>query len=185
MIKHGASKTKAYRSWDAMTQRCTNQKHKAFHRYGGRGIVICERWLNFANFLEDMGQPPSENHSLEREDNDLGYSPDNCKWATKTEQQNNMVRNRWLTLEDQTLTVAQWGRKIGIRPALIDQRLRRGWSIERALSGQVQTHNIGQRFKFEDGELTLSELSDATQISYKLLHKRIIMNGWSVDRAIT
>lgn len=183
MAKHGACNTKAYRSWDAMTQRCTNPKHQAFHRYGGRGIVICERWRDFSNFLADMGQPPSKNHSLERENNNLGYSPDNCKWATKIEQQNNMVRNRWLTLNDRTLTVAQWARVLGIKPDLIDQRLRRGWSLERTLTGVVQKHERGRKFLFNGKELTLSQLAEESKISYKLLHKRIVMKGWPVDSA--
>lgn len=183
MIKHGGSKTRAYGSWDAMTQRCTNPKHKAFHRYGGRGIVICDRWRDFANFLADMGQPPSDKHSLERENNDLGYSLDNCKWATKIEQQNNMARNRRLTLNDKTLTVAQWARVLGVRPQLIDQRLRRGWSLERTLTGIVRKHENDRRFLFNGKELTLSQLSEESKITYKLLHKRIIVKGWSVGRA--
>jgi hypothetical protein len=131
-----------------------------------------------------MGQP-HQNHSLERKCNDLGYSPDNCKWATRIEQQNNMDRNRCLTFKEHTLTVAQWARVIGIRPQLIDQRLRRGWPIERVLSGIVQKHENGRTFLFNGGEVTLAQLSEETKIPYKLLHKRIVMRGWDVGRAAT
>jgi hypothetical protein len=86
--KHGKSKTKIYQIWRAMKQRCQNKNDRAYPRYGGRGISVCERWENFENFLHDMGEKPQQ-LSLDRIDNNGNYEPSNCKWSTQVEQNNN------------------------------------------------------------------------------------------------
>lgn len=93
-LKHGATRRRAsgakrsgeYDIWAGMIQRCTNPNHKSFHRYGARGIDVCDRWRDFSNFIADMGPRPKGRYSIERINNRLGYSPDNCKWATDKEQ---------------------------------------------------------------------------------------------------
>lgn len=85
---HGMVNSREFRSWEAMKRRCLNQKDPSYKNYGGRGILICDRWMKFENFYEDMGKRP-EKMSLERINNNRGYSKDNCKWATMKEQQNN------------------------------------------------------------------------------------------------
>ncbi len=86
---HGMWYSKEYGVWDAMIQRCTNSKNKSFYNYGGRGINVSSSWRKFANFYEDMGDRPSPRHTLERLDNDLGYSRENCEWKTRDYQMHN------------------------------------------------------------------------------------------------
>lgn len=100
---HGARNTKAYHAWSAMKQRCINPNHASYHNYGGRGIDVCERWLDFENFLADMGQPP-EGAELDRINNDKGYSPDNCRWTSKKQNANNRRTN--VVIDGVTLTEA-------------------------------------------------------------------------------
>lgn len=89
---HGCKGTRIYRIWHGMLDRVRNKNCKDYHRYGGRGIRVCERWLSFENFLADMGYPPSESHSIDRENNDGDYCRENCRWATAKQQANNRRR---------------------------------------------------------------------------------------------
>lgn len=82
-------KSLLYRVWSSMLERCRNPNNRSYADYGGRGITVCERWHKFENFLADMGERPSDKHSIDRVDNDGDYAPSNCKWSTKMEQRHN------------------------------------------------------------------------------------------------
>lgn len=132
---HGKSRTKEYRIWKNMMTRCTNAHRPAFIHYGGRGIGVCERWQNsFDSFLSDMGAIPSSSHTLERKDNGLGYSPENCCWASRAEQsrnRRNVVRIEW---NGRSLCAKEWSRIVGISDSTIRRRYRAGFSPDQILS---------------------------------------------------
>lgn len=119
-----------------MINRCHNPKNPGFINYGARGIVVCDRWRNsYEAFLEDMGRRPGPLFSIERIDNDRGYEPGNCKWATRTEQNRNTRQNVLLTAFGKTQCVTAWAEELGISAQLIRNRLRRrGWTVKAALT---------------------------------------------------
>lgn len=132
---HGLSHHPEYEVWCSMKKRCYNPRFQQFSDYGGRGITICDQWRhNFGAFLADMGSRPSANHTIERIDNNGPYSPENCRWLQRFHQFSNTRRSRRLTLNGQTLTIAEWTRRLGFPNAVIVKRLKRGWPIERALT---------------------------------------------------
>lgn len=133
----GGKMSRAYRCWDHIIQRCANPRHKYYANYGGRGIEVCERWREFKNFLEDMGEPPAE-AQIDRIDNDGNYEPGNCRWATRGENQRNKRNNRRVTFRGKTQCLKAWSEELGIAANAIRKRLRRGWAVARALTEPVQ-----------------------------------------------
>lgn len=136
MAKRGAISSE-HRIWSAMRQRCNNQWCNAYENYGGRGITVCERWESFDNFIADMGRRPSKGHSIDRIDNDGPYSPENCRWATRSEQKANQRPRKdavWLEHEGERRTCDDWARVKGIRYGTLMERLRHGWPTEQALN---------------------------------------------------
>lgn len=135
---HGAAshrnKTPTYRSWASMIMRCTNPARWQFKYYGGRGITVCPKWReSFAAFLADVGERP-DGTTLDRIDNDRGYEPGNCRWATRQEQARNSRRVRLIEHNGESHPVVVWSERTGIPAKIIQQRLARGWSAARALS---------------------------------------------------
>jgi hypothetical protein len=122
---HGMTGTPEYRCWSAMKARCGRPNNPAFRDYGARGIRVCARWSKFANFYADMGPRPSAAHSLDRIDVNGGYEPDNCRWATRSEQGLNK-RNTALTFQGETRPAAHWAADLGLKPASLRGRLRSG-----------------------------------------------------------
>ena len=128
-VIHGMTKTPEYIAWQDMKTRCFNPNYKRYPNWGGRGITVYDRWLNSSeNFLADMGLKPTVKHSLDRINNDADYCPENCRWATKAEQQNNRKNNYLITINDETYTIAQWTEKMGFSASVIQKRLKYGWS---------------------------------------------------------
>lgn len=126
-MTHGESKSPEYRSWCAMKARCLTPTDRAFSDYGGRGITVCERWAeSFEKFLEDMGCRPSASHTIDRIDNNGNYEPGNCRWATKKQQARNRRSSKLITIDGETLSLAEWSERSGVAYATINRRLRVG-----------------------------------------------------------
>lgn len=131
---HGGSKTPLYRVWFEMLQRCHNSAHKDFKLYGGRGVTVCPRWReSFQAFVDDMGPRPT-GLTVERGNNDLGYSRENCSWQSLAAQANNRRNTVRLTVDGRTLTLREWEAKTGVPYTTLRSRHQRGWSPGRIVT---------------------------------------------------
>lgn len=135
---HGKSAFPEYTVWLAMLGRCRRKSSDAYRNYGQRGITVCDEWQSFAAFYRDMGPRPTPKHTIERKDNDLGYSKGNCKWATRKEQLRNTRRTHFLTFNGIAQCVTDWAKQLGMPPRTLHNRINRGWSVERALTTPVR-----------------------------------------------
>ena len=133
-VKHGLSRTTEYTSWVGMINRCENPQCKAFPEYGGRGITVTDRWHDFTNFIADMGPKPTPRHTIERIKNDLGYSPDNCRWATRSVQAKNKRNTIFVDINGESLCLKDACDKAGVNYGTVCTRIRRGWSVENAMT---------------------------------------------------
>lgn len=130
------SENPEYSVWLDIKRRCYNINCKRYKDYGGRGLEVHASWLhNYHQFLKDMGPRPSKYHSIERVNNNKGYTPENCRWATLLEQANNKRSNRNITFRGKTQTLAQWTRELNINSSMVRTRIySHKWSVERALT---------------------------------------------------
>lgn len=133
---HGATGTKTYSIWRGMKKRCSPKASKKnYNNYYGRGIKVCDRWLDFNNFLKDMKECPGPNYTIERINNDGNYEPGNCKWILKSEQSENTRRNLCLTYNGITYPMLKTlCDSLNLEYKLIQRRLSRGWSIDEAVN---------------------------------------------------
>ena len=139
---HGYTKhnkqSREYVCWQSMISRCEKPHARGYNRYGARGIKVCEEWHKFENFIRDMGNCP-QNKTLDRTDNNGGYRPDNCRWATSEEQNNNRRDNRFIDYKGERKTLSQWARKLDINVMTLKSRLNKyHWSEEKALTTPIR-----------------------------------------------
>lgn len=142
---HGLSKTRQYGIWSHMLNRCNSKKNIGYSLYGGRGIKVCDRWLKFENFWEDMKANYSDSLSIDRIDNNGNYEPGNCRWATPEQQQQNKRQSkngRLITYEGQTKTLMQWAKSLKMRFTTLQMRLNSGWTVEKALNTPVKNYKF-------------------------------------------
>ena len=123
--------TPTYSTWKSMKRRCIDPKYSSFQFYGARGISLCERWMDFENFLADMGERP-EGTTLDRIDNKGHYDPNNCRWADRVTQARNTKRNRIIVYNGESMCLQAWAEKLGMRRMTIVARIARGWELGRA-----------------------------------------------------
>jgi hypothetical protein len=143
--RHGMKFSRAYQIWQGIKRRVNNPNDDHYHRYGGRGITMCDEWLtSFESFISDMGEPP-EGMSIDRIDNDGHYEPDNCRWATSAQQSRNNSRNVWLSANGVTKCLTDWAKELGCSPYTIQKRIRRGWLEADAVT--ISPHSGNRYFK--------------------------------------
>ena len=130
--KHGNSLSPEYNTWRNIKQRCSNPKRKCAEHYVGKGIRVCDRWLHsFENFISDMGNRPSDIHTIERRQNNLGYSPENCYWGTRKMQSRNYAnRNVWIEYGGRRMILQDWATELRVRPPAITYYLKKGESFD-------------------------------------------------------
>lgn len=134
-LKHGLSYAPEYRAWQLIRQRCTNAEHRAFPNYGGRGITLHAAWLDDpAAFIGHVGPKPTPAHEIDRIDNARGYEPGNLRWATRKENDRNRRSNRLLEFRGESLPIATWCERLGLRRDTVWKRLADGWTVEKALT---------------------------------------------------
>lgn len=146
ITKHGKSGTPEYICWNNIKDRCRNKNNFQYKDYGERGIVVCDRWLySFSNFLEDMGEKPSNAHSIDRIDVNGNYCPENCRWATNEQQCSNKRNSVLLLFDGEIKTLTKWASIFDMSPKTLKWRLFKGMSVEEAL-----TTPIDERFKYKN-----------------------------------
>ncbi len=149
--REDGAKARTYRAWASMLSRCNNSDHKSYAGYGGRGIRVCDKWSGsdgYPNFLADMGQPGND-ESLDRIDNNGPYSPENCRWATRSQQQRNTRKSRLFTLDSKTQPLSVWAAEAGLEYMTVSQRLQRGWTLKQAITTPAQKPRKGLKRKRE------------------------------------
>lgn len=132
-----------YRCWETMINRCRNVSDPHHRAYVERGIAVCERWRGdhgFLNFLFDMGEKPTPKHTIERIDNDRGYEPGNCRWATNDEQQRNKRTSIWVEHEGERVLLVELAGRLGLNYATVKGRLKIGWPLDKALTAPVRSY---------------------------------------------
>jgi lambda repressor-like predicted transcriptional regulator len=172
---HGKSYTSEYDIWAGMIQRCSNPNNCNYPDYGGKGIRVCVRWDNsFEAFYADMGPRPSSEHSLDRYPDYNGhYMPSNCRWATRTEQNNNRSDNVFYNYKGETYSIKQLSIVFNINEDTLATRLRRGLSVDEAISRPIGAHSKD----------TLTQLAKDVGINYKTLTTRL-RRGYSIEDAV-
>lgn len=181
---HGMTGTDTYTTWSAIVQRCTNPKATKWNMYGARGITVCERWLKFANFLEDMGERPSREHTIDRIDGRGNYNKANCRWATALEQQANIAHNVMVTYQGKTQHIMAWARELGIPGCTISHRLLRGAKPEDALrpfSGKRPRRRVD--ITFAGKTMCMSDWARHIGVSPQTIAWRL--KNWPIEKALS
>ncbi len=154
--KHGLSGTRFYNIWDIMKKRCRDKNRECYKYYGGKGIIVCEEWKTcmssfkndmYESYLEHVKEHGEMNTTIDRINNNGNYCKENCRWATRKEQNNNFGMNKFLTYKEETLNITQWADKLGFSRTTLYNRLQQGWSTKRTLETLTDKKSINNRYK--------------------------------------
>lgn len=188
--KPGSSSSRLYHSWKAMMDRCYNSASKDYPNYGARGIRVCDHWHKLSNFLIDMIDSFKAGLTLDRKDNDGPYSPENCRWATASEQNSNRRNNVFVEVDGQRLTCAEWSRKTGISKCVISSRLRNGWNPKDAVTtpklvnNKIRNSPRNHWIEFQGLRLTLADWSRKLGVASHTLRARL-KSGMPLEKVMT
>lgn len=178
---HGMAKTPTYASWAAMLNRCRHPENNPYGTY--KGVSVCDRWLKFENFLADMGIRP-EGTSLDRfPDGEGDYCPENCRWATPREQALNRKTTRWLEWEGEVYSLKDLAIHAGVKRLTLLMRLKRGWSIEKAVTTPDDGSSRKKLYEVGGEHLPLDEIAEIYGISKFTLKTRLAL-GKTMDEAV-
>lgn len=193
--KHGMCGSRAYKIWCGIKERRSNRTNRAYQNYGGRGITVCDRWLDFNLFYADMGDPPP-NHTLERKDNNKGYSLDNCIWADRTAQGRNKRNNVVITIGDVSRSLSEWVEHFGaVAYPTAWMRIRNGWDAEKAVrSPKPNRKGVPRGTRHRDfdghqivntptGQVPLWQAIEASGLRHRSVMQRI-RRGWGIEAAL-
>lgn len=180
-ITHGQSDTPTYKSWSDMKSRCSNSRKKDYMDYGGRGIKVCDRWLNsFSLFLEDMGtRPPGT--TLDRIDVNGDYSPENCRWATAKQQQRNKRNNNNVVFRGRSRSLAEWAEGLRMPYDVLRYRLKAGWTPEEAFT--IPVRDLEDFLTLDGVKKTKAQWCKEKGLTQNALLGRL-QRGWSVADAL-
>ena len=187
-----------YNSWRKMIARCYDPDIRDWNNYGGRGITVCDEWReDYMAFLRDMARRPTPQHTIDRIDNDGPYCPRNCRWALRAQQMRNTRRTHMITALGRTQPLLDWANELGVTPMTIYGRIRRGWSLEAAVSTPADTRydrrkpslrrlpstNTRNRFVTFNGEtLTVAAWARRAGVSRETMRKRL--SKWPLHEAL-
>ena len=146
-MRHNMSSSPEYTSWEAMKERCSNPNKKQYKDYGGRGIKVCDEWLDFRNFYKDMGNKPDKKYSIERINNDGNYESSNCRWASKYDQERNKTTNVWFNYKGRDMIITDISRETGVHSQTIRARTSTGMTIEEAVNKKYKFVKSGKYSK--------------------------------------
>jgi len=173
----------AFNCWKTMLSRCLMPNTQSYASYGAKGVKVCDRWMCFAAFLEDMGPRPSKEHTLDRYPNGEGnYEPGNVRWATVEEQMANRWVTVWVEFDGQKRTMADWAKIKGISRVRLWHRLEAGWSVEEAL--MTPTRHWSQTLEHEGRSMTVQEWAKELDIPEATLRHRM-RSGWPDSKVVT
>lgn len=179
--QHGDRKTRLYTIWTNMKARCNRKSHPQFHNYGGRGIKLMKDWNESYSIFKQwaLKNGYSDCLSIDRKDNNKGYSPDNCRWVTSKIQNNNKSNN--IVIDNESLTIKC--EKLGLNPKLIQARIReQGMTFNEAIK---TTHNFRlYKIRYQNKVYNLKELCIELDLNYDTVYKRIKKYGWELSRAL-
>lgn len=180
--KHGRTGTPEYYVWQQMKYRCTNEKNAAYADYGGRGIRVCDRWMeSFEAFIEDMGNRPTKTSTIERRDVNGNYCPENCCWIEKKEQNKNKRNTAFVEVEGEKVRLQEVADEHGISNGALTYRVEQGMSVDDAVAQPVQKRHYTREYKGE--QKSLVQLSAIAGVPPPTIQHRIVYYGWSVEKA--